>query len=341
MPPESLDPALYVFAVGTILLSIGACVNVIHMRRKGPLLPYEPRRPVPWGAVGCILAVITLLNAGYAALHDAAVIDGGRSSQPLEPSALILGMIEQLFIVGGFLLVIAVFTKATLRDFGWPANIRQFVRDVSIGAAACLVALAPVHISQIALMSLLFPDMKSGHPLIKMVMDAPPDPWILLLTGLAAVVVAPVCEEIAFRLLLQGWLERWEDRRLGWRRKATDEMPNAPVTSTEDETTTTSGKPFPSNTVSFEVSDSSIEPELRGRGIAGLPYGWFPIIASAVAFGLAHLGYGPEPVPLFLLGLVLGYLYQRTHRILPGIVTHALFNLFTMIILWRMIYHHG
>src|SRR3954452_6511928 len=109
MPPESLDPALYVFAVGTILLSIGACVNVIHMRRKGPLLPYEPRRPVPWGAVGCVLALISLLNAAYAGLHNVAVIDGARSSQSLEPSTLIFGIISQLVIVGGFILVIALF----------------------------------------------------------------------------------------------------------------------------------------------------------------------------------------------------------------------------------------
>jgi membrane protease YdiL (CAAX protease family) len=341
MPQESLDPALYIFAVGTILLSIGACVNVLHMRRKGALVPYEPRRPVPWGAVGCILAMIILLNAGYAALHDATFVDGSRSSHSLEPLRLIVGMIEELFIVGGLVLVIAVFTKATLRDFGLPTNIRQFVRDVSIGAAACLVALAPVHISQIALMTVFFPDMKSGHPLIKMVMDAPPDPWILLLTGLAAVVVAPICEEIAFRLLLQGWLERWTDGRLGWRRNATNEMPSVPVNSTDDETIAASDKPLPSNPMSFEVSEPSFEADPPSRGIAGLSYGWFPIIASSVAFGLAHLGYGPEPVPLFLLGLVLGYIYQRTHRIIPSIVAHALFNLFTMIILWRMIYHHG
>jgi membrane protease YdiL (CAAX protease family) len=335
MPPESIDPALYVFAVGTILLSIGACLNVIHMRRKGPLVPYEPRRPVPWGAVGCILAVITLLNAAYAALHDTAVADQGRSSHPLEPSTLVVGIFEQLFIVGGLVVIIAVFTKATLRDLGWPANIRQFVRDVSIGAAACLVALAPVHISQIALMTVFFPDMKSGHPLIKMVMDAPPDPWILLLTGVAAVVVAPICEEIAFRLLLQGWLERLVDQRLGWRTEATE------MQTTNDEARMTNDDGSPSEDSSFLIRHSSFQPEPPNRGIAGLPYGWFPIIVSAVAFGLAHLGYGPEPIPLFLLGLVLGYIYQRTHRIIPSIVAHALFNLFTMIILWRMIYHHG
>jgi membrane protease YdiL (CAAX protease family) len=68
-------------------------------------------------------------------------------------------------------------------------------------------------------------------------------------------------------------------------------------------------------------------------------YGWFPITVSSAAFGLAHFGYGPEPIPLFLLALVLGFLYQRTHRIIPSIVAHGLFNMFSMIILWRTVYH--
>jgi membrane protease YdiL (CAAX protease family) len=92
---------------------------------------------------------------------------------------------------------------------------------------------------------------------------------------------------------------------------------------------------------SLVIGHSSFQPDPPRRGVAGLPYGWFPIVISSVAFGLAHFGYGPEPVPLLLLGLVLGYLYQRTHRIVPCIVAHALFNLFTMIILWRLVYHHG
>jgi membrane protease YdiL (CAAX protease family) len=237
-------------------------------------------------------------------------------------------MVAQLVIVSGFLIVIAVFTKATLRDFGLPANSRQFMHDVAKGAAACLAALAPVHILQIMLMSVFFPKMNSGHPLIKMVMDAPPDPWILLLTGVAAVVVAPIYEEIAFRMLLQGWLERWEDERLARRTEATE------MQLTNDEAG-----------LAIDEGNRSDVPLLKSEplpgGIARLPHGWFPIIVSSIAFGLAHLGYGPEPLPLSVLGLVLGYLYQRTHRIVPGIVTHALFNLFTMIVLWRMIYHHG
>ena len=35
--------------------------------------------------------------------------------------------------------------------------------------------------------------------------------------------------------------------------------------------------------------------------------------------------------------LLLGYVYQRTHRIVPSIVAHGLFNLLTMLTLWRMV----
>jgi membrane protease YdiL (CAAX protease family) len=336
MPQPPNDPALSFFAAGMMLLSITACMNLVSMRRRGPLLPYEPRRPVPWGAVGCILAVMYLLTTAYSVLSGEGDGATGGSPHSLAPSTLVAAMLQQLFIVGGVLFVIALFTKATLRDLGVAANKGQRVRDVLVGAAACLAALAPVHIVQMFLMYVFFPEqMQSGHPLVKMVMTAPPGPGILLLTGVAAVVVAPICEEITFRLLLQGWLERWEDERLGWRTEATE------MQMTNDEARMTNEEGSRSEDSSIVNRHSSFQPEPPPLGIAGLSYSWFPIVISAALFGVAHYGYGPEPVPLFLLGLVLGYLYQRTHRIIPGIVAHALFNLFTIVMLWRMVYHHG
>jgi membrane protease YdiL (CAAX protease family) len=174
---------------------------------------------------------------------------------------------------------------------------------------------------------------ESAHPIITMIKESP-STWMLIWTGVATVVVAPVCEELTFRLLLQGWLERWEDRRLGWRQTAAE----APTVASE----------APPSDGSIAVVNQAVEqlapalpaPEPPQRGIGGLPYGWFPIIISAAAFGIAHVGYGPEPVPIFLLGLVLGYIYQRTHRIVPSIVTHALFNSFTMFILWLLVRSH-
>jgi membrane protease YdiL (CAAX protease family) len=341
MPQPPNDSALSFFAAGMLLLSITACMNLVSMRRRGLLLPYEPRRPVPWGAIGCILAVMYLLTTAYSVLGGEGDGATGGSPHSLAPSTLVAAMLQQLFIVGGVLFVIALFTKATLRDLGVAANKGQRVRDVCVGAAACLAALAPVHITQMLLMCAFFPEqMQSGHPLIKMVMSAPPEPGILLLTGVAAVVVAPICEEITFRLLLQGWLERWEDERLGWRAK-TIEMPNVVSLDSDDQSLLTGNDSNQTNLVTIDIDQPSLDAVPPRRGIAGLSYGWFPIAISSTLFGIAHYGYGPEPVPLFLLGLALGYLYQRTHRIIPGIVAHALFNLFTMVMLWRMVYHHG
>jgi membrane protease YdiL (CAAX protease family) len=56
---------------------------------------------------------------------------------------------------------------------------------------------------------------------------------------------------------------------------------------------------------------------------------------------LAHSGYGPEPIPLFLFAIFLGYVFQRTHCIIPCIVAHALFNLVSMVALWRIVLHAG
>jgi membrane protease YdiL (CAAX protease family) len=51
------------------------------------------------------------------------------------------------------------------------------------------------------------------------------------------------------------------------------------------------------------------------------------ILASALLFGLAHIGAQPQAVlPLFLLGLVLGYAAYRTRSLLAPVVAHALFN---------------
>ena len=55
---------------------------------------------------------------------------------------------------------------------------------------------------------------------------------------------------------------------------------------------------------------------------------------SGTAFGLAHYGQGVAPIPLVLFGIVLGYLYQRTHRLTACIAAHMLFNSYSLGLLW-------
>lgn len=53
---------------------------------------------------------------------------------------------------------------------------------------------------------------------------------------------------------------------------------------------------------------------------------WLPIFISSFLFAGAHTDQGPAPISLFLLAIGLGYLYQRTHRIVPCMVVHFLVN---------------
>jgi membrane protease YdiL (CAAX protease family) len=134
----------------------------------------------------------------------------------------------------------------------------------------------------------------------------------------AAVVAAPLYEETAFRLVFQGWLERRE-------------MLAQPVVAHE---------------VAPSVDAASEPSEVGADGIERLeaeplpqvtytyaPPGWLPVVISGIVFGLAHYGHGVSPIPLILLGAVMGYLYQRTHRITPSIICHVLFNAFTFVLL--------
>src|SRR5262249_19627401 len=75
-----------------------------------------------------------------------------------------------------------------------------------------------------------------------------------------------------------------------------------------------------------EPSDE--QPELHG------PAAWLPIAVSSAIFALLHYSHRPDWIPLLFLAAGMGYLYQRTHRILPSLIVHALLNSLSMWGLW-------
>jgi len=68
---------------------------------------------------------------------------------------------------------------------------------------------------------------EQGHPLIEQLL-AQRTPAMMIAAVVTAVIAAPLFEEFTFRLLLQGALERWEDKQLGF--NATP----PPTTTSED-----------------------------------------------------------------------------------------------------------
>ncbi|MBQ7422982.1 MAG: CPBP family intramembrane metalloprotease [Prevotella sp.] len=52
---------------------------------------------------------------------------------------------------------------------------------------------------------------------------------------------------------------------------------------------------------------------------------WFPIVISALIFGIIHMNLA-QGIHAFVIGLLLGWMYYRTHSIIPGIVLHWINN---------------
>lgn len=317
MDPQPSDPLLGTVIFVLAIASLAVWFALFDRLKHGPILAYEPRRPVPWSGYWTILPI------GLVVLVIGAVLFNGES-QPDDAEALTsverlaYGSLQQLLLAGAYFAVAAGASKATFADMGLPTSLSQLASDVRIGVIAWLAALAPVYGTQLALV-LIF-GQPEGHPLINMLQSEAS--LVLFVTAfLAAVVVAPLCEEVLFRLLLQGWLEKWEDNQLAWR------TPLLPPIELIDET----------GDVAHTKELADVEPSPPAFGLLGLPFGWLPIVLSSLLFALAHFGYGPDPIPLFLLALILGYVYQRTHRIVPSMVTHALFNSMSLFALWRMV----
>jgi len=61
---------------------------------------------------------------------------------------------------------------------------------------------------------------------------------------------------------------------------------------------------------------------------------WLPIGLSALIFALMHFSHGLAWIPLTVLALGLGYIYQRTHRILPSITVHFCLNALSTAGIW-------
>jgi membrane protease YdiL (CAAX protease family) len=309
-----------------------------------PLLEYEPRQPAPWNFLAPLVMLAPLAFALSSTLFAGSQYDATAETTALSATAaagavgappaawfgssaaaapglhLTRRMSDEgsttgriwasaamtlLLAACSYLLLIIAF-GAKPQDLGLPRDWRQACGDVKIGAVAWAASLVPIYAILLVLNEVFRPT--EGHPLIESLL-VDHSLHMMAAAAFAAVVAAPLYEETAFRLVLQGWLER---REMLARRVPTVEAPSV---------------------LEAEAPDAASTPPSTAESFTYPQVGWAPVVISSVLFGLAHYGHGISPAPLILLGVVLGYLYRQTHRILPCIVCHLLFNGFTFILL--------
>jgi membrane protease YdiL (CAAX protease family) len=148
------------------------------------------------------------------------------------------------------------------------------------------------------------------HPLTQLAQAQPSSiEWILIIVS--SVFLAPVLEELLFRRVLQGW-----SARRPW---------GGPITLAAAFALSTGASHDwePALFVLIMAPGCFLGEDLFRRWLP-LPYSARAIYSSALLFAVLHPW--PTPVPLFMLGLGLGYLACRTQNLVAPIVCHAFFN---------------
>jgi membrane protease YdiL (CAAX protease family) len=302
---------------------------------------------VPWNALD--MALIALPVAGIILLP---LLIGEPEKKvenppPIRPEqyqvAVLMDSGLKIFFVTVATAYLALRAKATLRDLGFAW--REFGQNVLVGLVAFVMIAPPVYAIQAAIV--VYGNWKYEHPVIDMLQNTP-DLGLFVVLAFSACIVAPISEEWFFRVVLQGWLQRAFAWLQSWLRNgralATAVDHPYPAQPADHQ-----GLPWPSTADQLNpyatplvlsipeptlATPPAVEEAREQRFPRSLLVHWVPIMFSSVLFGLAHWGHGPAPITLTILALALGYVYQRTHSIVPVVVMHSLFNGFTMLIMY-------
>ena len=328
---------------------------------RQPILPREPRRDVPWGLVDLLLtfALYVLLSIGaVSVLQIERAVRGEMPAKVAveEESALqkadspqltlngwrtmiVLDSSVKMLVVALIFVFITLRYRATLTDFG--ISLPHLATDLQIGTVLFLAIYLPMMALQVALVYGL--KWKYEHPLIESVSETK-DLLLFTLAGIAAAIIAPVIEEFVFRGLLQGWLEKL------FGGNATKEMLFAggrhqPEVEIFTPTISAEQPPLDPNPYApptpLQYDKPSFQFRMDQTFTPPSPRDWLAIAISMIVFSGLHISHGPGWIPLLIFGAATGLVYQRTHRIVPGIVAHFLLNATSMFGVWVQVFGSG
>ncbi len=212
-------------------------------------------------------------------------------------------------------------------------------------AAFAWVVLTPVVLIIHMAVNVIFTELgwaPTEHPLSRLAGSRPLLDQVLFF--LQAAVAAPVVEEILFRGALLGWLVGGRsrfDRTAGASRRPPADRRVWPVLVI--------GVVM---ALAMSPDGFSLLTPTRGAVIfaAVLLLGWIglrqlirkkrtlgAIYASAALFAVVHSEVWPTPLPLFVLGLGLGWLAVRTRGVLVPAIVHGLFNAVSVLFVLRSV----
>lgn len=353
MPAEPWNEAVRMVACGLAVAALAAPVAVVGWRvarRSGePILPrWRPWR-VPWAGFDVFLAFLVLgpfllppmttwvlSGSGFFVWVYGHPFPSGRPVG-LEPSAAVAGAAaataarEQVLTLLGIAslwgsvlalpvqLLVILWARNVLYP-RQPSSVRGGIAGrLALAAIAWAVLAVTVHLIH-QVVNLVFAQLgwaPEEHPLARLVRFRPALDQGLLVVS--ACVVAPLLEELYFRGILLPWVLRRRAR--AWSvLLAAVALVGALCYSTNPSPAALTRGPF-LFIVGLAVGGAVLGLSLRRKRLT-----LGAIYASAALFAAVHSTVWPTPIPLFVLGLGLGYLAVRTRGVLVPAVVHGLFN---------------
>ena len=305
LAPPFVRSLLVMLLVLTISAMLGALVWVAPLlQSRRPWLPPARLRPSRWGLL-TVLAVLLTYRLLAVGISTEVMSRAGPAPAGAVPSFTSLMLAVTLVNAAALVvlpMVVRLLSRSSLADMG--LTLDRFGANVKTGALAFLVVTPWVYLI-FGLAQLV--SRGHRHPLEEMVRREPSFAGIAL-AGVSAVILAPLAEELIFRGVLQGWLDRvlLETKNSSAVELAELELlpHEAPPPSLDDAQTRSKGRPL-----------------------------WPSVVISAAIFAAMHAPEMPAPIALFPLALVLGSLYQRTGSLVASVTLHALFNAFSTLML--------
>jgi membrane protease YdiL (CAAX protease family) len=277
-----------------------------------PLIEWRQRRAAPWALFDLVMIGVIALALGEGFRYGGLVPDGKLEELALARKESLIALNAGVSLTIALASVVWLLLRAGARGRDLGASWQTLANDLRLGVIGFVMLAPPVY----GLQGLLVMFWKeSKHPIVEL-FKAAPEVRLFVLLLFSAVVIAPLFEELMFRAVLQGFLEK----AFAFRGNVVELL----IGDSDRQT-------LPSSAIDprFPIGNPQLDqPELRGLAA------WLPIAISSGIFALLHYSHGPDWVPLLLLAAGMGYLYQRTHSIVPSLVVHALLNAMSMWGLW-------
>lgn len=192
-------------AMGALLAGSAVVWSTVFVRwrtRKAPPLERVAQEPVSWPAAPmCATFLVAFLMP---VLVSWLVTERVGKLPPLSLASVqwkCAGIVAQIITVVGLLALEGPLKK---EDFG--CDLAQWRTDMQVGIAGCLASILPIFVVTSWQQSLHLRGPEDKHTLLQL-LETSPERGILFWIVLSAAVLAPLAEELLFRVLLQGWVQ--------------------------------------------------------------------------------------------------------------------------------------